>query len=214
MLPTTSTPPQLSAAQVASELWAHWSLAAEPVRPPVQTISKYPRTIATTWFVRPEAGRAYAVAATKRFCKMRGLSALPETAWEWVQSSRAHARCARLKNGDLRVATPEPSNIIGLMLLTHELCHAALEWQAPSSLADTERTETFAIAGEVYASQWLVSKECPEYSNLSLLQAIAHWANNANMNLAPATSRWRVLNGWYGPPQSTVCKAAPTQWRS
>jgi hypothetical protein len=74
------------------------------------------------------------------------------------------------------VATPEPSTIIGLMLLAHELCHAALEWRAPGSLADTERTETFAIAGEVYASQWLASDECPEHCNLSLAQALASWA--------------------------------------
>lgn len=113
--------------------------------------------------------------ATQRFCHLHGIAALPETAWTWVPSTRAHARCARLKNGGLRVATPEPSTIIGLMLLCHELCHAALEWHSPGSLADTERTETFAMAGELFAQQWLLNPECPEHSNLSLAQAIANW---------------------------------------
>lgn len=144
--------------------------------PPVQSISRRPPAIASTWRVRPEVGWAYAIAATQRFCRIRGIAALPDTAWAWVPCGRAHARCARLKNGGLRVATPEPSNILGLMLLAHELCHAALEWHAPDSLADTERTEAFAIAGEVFASQWLVSKDCPEYRSLGLAQALASWA--------------------------------------
>lgn len=176
MQPIVSTPTKPPVTQVASELWAYWSQTVEPVRPPVPSISEHPPAIEVKCRVSPEVGRAYAMAATQRFCNMRGISALPDTAWAWVPSSRAHARCARLKNGGLRLATPEPSTIIGLMLLCHELCHAALEWRAPGSLADTERTETFAIAGEVFASQWLASEECPEHCSLALAQALASWA--------------------------------------
>jgi hypothetical protein len=61
------------------------------------------------------------------------------------------------------------------MLLVHELCHASLEWRSPGSLADTERTETFAMAGELFAQQWLLSPESPEHSSQSLAKAISGW---------------------------------------
>jgi hypothetical protein len=61
------------------------------------------------------------------------------------------------------------------MLLVHELCHASLEWHSPGSLADTERTETFAMAGELFAQEWLLSPESPEHSSQSLAQAIKGW---------------------------------------
>lgn len=128
------------------------------------------------WGVHPAVGKAYAIAATQQYCRLEGTACLPETAWEWVHSSRALSRCATLKHGGLRVASPEPSDIVGVMLLAHELCHAALEWHAPGSLADTERTETFAIAGEVFTAQWLASKACPEQHNLALAQALTQWA--------------------------------------
>lgn len=168
----TSAP---ASAQVAQALWSHWAQAAEPARAPAPRAGTHAPAQLLAWSVKPETGHACALAATQRYCHLRGLDTPPPSAWEWLQCDREVSRCARLRNGGLRVATPEPGNIVGVMLLVHELCHASLEWHSPGSLAETERTETFAMAGELFAQQWLLSPECPEHSSLSLAQALASW---------------------------------------
>ena len=167
--------PTSATAQVANALWAHWANAAEPIQTTTSRPSKPAASHLLAWSVKPDTGHAYALAAAERYCNQRGLTVPPPNTWEWLLCPREMSRCARLKNGGLRIATPEPSNIVGVMLLVHELCHASLEWHSPSSLADTERTETFAMAGELFAQHWLLSPVCPEHSSPLLAQALASW---------------------------------------
>jgi hypothetical protein len=171
------------------------------------------------WRVKPDAGHAYALAATQRFCSLRGLDTLPPSAWQWLQCDREVSRCARLRNGGLRVATPTPADIVGVMLLVHELCHASLEWHSPGSLANTERTETFAMAGELFAHQWLLSSECPEHSSLSLAQAIANWTQEreyefGTRHAALARFEWLLWSAAHsGPAPIFVQTLIETAWQ-
>ena len=125
MQPIEFTPAPASA-QMAMALWSHWAQAAEPAQAIAPRTGTHAPTHLLAWSVKPDTGHAYALAATQRYCHQRGLDTPPPSAWEWLQCDREVSRCARLRNGGLRVATPEPNNIVGVMLLVHELCHASL----------------------------------------------------------------------------------------
>jgi hypothetical protein len=197
--------PPSAVAQVAPALWAHWTQADEPPRAPAPSAGKRAVAQLFAWCVKPETGHAYALAATQCYCHLRGLDTPPPSSWEWLPCDREVSRCARLRNGNLRVATPEPINIVGVMLMVHELCHASLEWQSPGSLADTERTETFAMAGELFAQQWLLSPECPEHRSLSLARVIASWTQErehefGTRHAALARFEWLLWSAAQSPP--------------
>jgi len=78
------------------------------------------------------------------------------------------------------VASPSPSHVEGVLLLAHELGHAALEHHQPGSLANTEQTERFAMGCELWAAGLLLQNELnnPAGGHSSfddLEQEVAQW---------------------------------------
>lgn len=164
--------------EVSHHLWNYWSESQAPERfEPLQTANHW--QIATksisSWTIDEQRGFDYAEGALVAYLAGLNMPVIPVGLWQWQESPRLESRCARLQDGHFRVASPVPIDVAGVMLLVHELAHAALEYAQPGSLANTEHTEQFAIAAELFTARWLLSRSCNDYLNLALAQAIMGW---------------------------------------
>lgn len=164
--------------EVSHQLWSYWSGSQAPGRFEPLHQSSFRRIQAETlssWTTGSQRGSDYAFRAFSTYLAAQQMSALQPDMWQWHESPRLESHCARLTDGGLRVASPAPVDVAGVMLLVHELAHAALECAQPGSLANTEYTEQFALTAELFAARWMLSSSNEEYLNLSLAQSILGW---------------------------------------
>lgn len=88
----------------------------------------------------------------------------------------SEARCARLRDGNIRVHAPPSHDVAGALLLAHELGHALLERHQPGSLGNCLLTETVAMAAEHWvADAWLHTNQTQAISDMQLHRAIWAW---------------------------------------
>lgn len=164
--------------EVSHHLWNYWSGSQAPERSEPLHQPNFRRIHAeplSSWTTGLQRGSEYALKALSTYLAAQQMPGLQPNMWQWHESPRLESHCARLADGGLRVASPAPVDIAGVMLLVHELAHAALECAQPGSLANTEHTEHFALTAELFAARWMLSSSFDEYLNLSLAQAILGW---------------------------------------
>ena len=175
------------------------------------------------WATSAPQGHAFAWAALQSYCQHHRVAPLPAHAWEWQACERPLARCARLRQGGLRVASPSPCNVPGILLLAHELGHAALEHHQPGSLGHTAQTERFAMGCELWTAKQLLHSAsgfnvlCDAFEptdRTALHQAVAQWLVERQEEFATAHAalsafEWAVYQMAQQTNHARLCNSQP-----